>query len=164
MADAPALERVVRAYFAACNAADAAGIAACLTPDAVQYGYAPSEPMRGGATLSSRFKAIVDAEGRRWTLDRIVVDPATAEAVVQYSRFRTGDATVVRGAEWFFFDPASGLIREIHNYTPTSAASMAAEEDDRAVPAVPPGRQRLELAGFDYAAHGYPTSLPATLA
>ena len=103
------LESVVRAYFAACNAADAAAIAACLTPDAVQYGYAPSEPMQGAAVVSSRFKAIVDAEGRRWTVDRIVTDPANSEAVIQYSRFRTGDATVVRGAEWFFFDPASGL-------------------------------------------------------
>jgi hypothetical protein len=44
MVDATQLEGVVRAYFAACNAADAAAIAACLTPDAVQYGYAPSQP------------------------------------------------------------------------------------------------------------------------
>jgi ketosteroid isomerase-like protein len=164
MVNATQLEGVVRAYFAACNAADAAGIAACLTPDAVQYGYAPSQPMRGAALVSSRFKAIVEAEGRRWTVDRIVSDATRAEAVIQYSRFRTGDATVVRGAEWFFFDRASGLIREIHNYTPTNASVRRAEAGDETTSAVESDRERLELAGFDYAANGYPTALPGDLA
>lgn len=36
MVEAQQLARVIHAYFRACNAADAAGIAACLTADAVQ--------------------------------------------------------------------------------------------------------------------------------
>ena len=164
MVDADHLEHVVRAYFAACNAGDADGIAACLVPDAVQYGYAPNQPMRGAAVLASRFKAIVDAEQRRWTVDRIVVDAAKAEAVIQYSRFRTGDATVVRGAEWFHFDPASGLIREIHNFTPTNALLRRADRAGEAAPAVPPDRERLELVGFDYGDRGYPVELPPEFA
>ena len=95
--DAQHVERVIRAYFRACNDADAAGITACLTPDAVQFNYPPGEPMRGGATIAALFAAIVQEEGRRWTGDRIVVDAEKAEAAIEYSRFKTGDATVARG-------------------------------------------------------------------
>jgi methyltransferase len=143
------LEQVIRAYFQACNAADASGIAACLTSDAVQYNYPPGKPMRGGTTIAALFKAIVDEQGRRWTVDRVVVDAEKAEAAIEYSRFKTGDDTVVRGAEWFLFDPESGLIREIHAYT---AAPLH------------PDLERHELIDFDYQGRGYPVVLPTALA
>ena len=59
--------------------------------------------------MAAHFAAIVEREGRRWTVDRVLVDGEKAEAAIEFSRFKTGDATVVRGAEWFFFDPESGL-------------------------------------------------------
>lgn len=101
--------------------------------------------MRGGAVIAARFQAIVEEQGRRWTVDRILEDATQAEAAIDYSRFKTGDDTVVRGAEWFLFDPASGRIREIHAYT---AAPLR------------PDLARHELIDFDYAGRGYPVALP----
>lgn len=138
------LEQVIRDYFQACNEANAERIAACLTPNAVQYNYPPAQPMRGGQTIAQLFKAVVDEQGRRWTVYRVIVDAERAEAAIEYTRFKTVDDTVVRGAEWFFFDPESGLIREIHAYI--------------AAP-IRPNLERHELVGFDYRERGYPVVL-----
>jgi hypothetical protein len=47
---------------------------------------------------------------------------------------------LARGAEWYEFDPGTGLITEIRAYL---AAPLAA------------GASRLELEGFPYAERGY---------
>jgi hypothetical protein len=62
------------------------------------------------------------------------VDRAVAEWTVQ----RTG--LVLRGDEWYKFDPDTGLITEIRGYLASPPA---------------PGASRLELEGFPYAERGY---------
>jgi len=51
---------------------------------------------------------------------------------------RTG--LVLRGDEWYEFDPDTGLITEIRAYLASPPA---------------PGASRLELEGFPYAERGY---------
>ncbi len=51
---------------------------------------------------------------------------------------RTG--LVLRGDEWYEFDPDTGLITEIRGYLASPSA---------------PGASRLELEGFPYAERGY---------
>jgi hypothetical protein len=51
-------------------------------------------------------------------------------------------AGVVRGLEWFVFDPQTFLIQEVRTYFAAS---------------VNPDVKRHELRDFDYAGRGYPT-------
>jgi hypothetical protein len=50
---------------------------------------------------------------------------------------------VLRGDEWYHFDPDSGLIAEIRAYYASPQAT---------------GLDRLELAGYPYAERGYAAS------
>jgi hypothetical protein len=50
---------------------------------------------------------------------------------------------VLRGDEWYHFDPDSGLITEIRAYYASPQAA---------------GLDRLELAGYPYAERGYAAS------
>jgi len=52
---------------------------------------------------------------------------------------------VLRGDEWYEFDPETGLIEEIRAY-------YASPQD--------PSLDRLELEGFDYEERGYPVEPP----
>lgn len=83
--------------------------------------------------------------GSYWTIDRMVCDPASHQAVIEWSHFKTKQGKVLRGDEWYVFDPDSGLIAEIRAY-------YASPQD--------PSLERLELGGYDYAAGGYPLALP----
>jgi len=65
--------------------------------------------------------------------------------VIEWTHFKTKQGTVLRGDEWYVFDPGSGLIREIRAYY---ASPQDASLD------------RLELGGYDYAAHGYAAAPP----
>jgi hypothetical protein len=64
---------------------------------------------------------------------------------MEWTHFKTLQGTVLRGDEWYDFDPESGLIREIRAY-------YASPQD--------PALERLELGGFDYAGRGYATAQP----
>ncbi len=143
----------ILAYYAACDARDPERIAAFFTPDAVHY-------FPGGDTFpdGTEQTAFVGAEaiGRGfsegfagsarayWKLDRLLVDKARREAVIEWSNFKPelGDEVRLRGSEWYEFDEA-GLIKEIRAYY-----------------ACPPvaARATHELGGFDYAGRGYSTS------
>jgi methyltransferase len=141
------MEALIRRYIDACNAADAAGIAACFTPGAVHY-FPPDMyegPFRGAEEIAARWVQAVERFGSVWTVDTVVADPATNRAVVEWTHFKQFQGTVLRGDEWYEFDPDSGLIREIRAYY--------ASPQDR-------GLERLELGGFDYTARAYPMEPP----
>jgi hypothetical protein len=60
--------------------------------------------------------------------------------VIEWTHFKVFDDTVLRGDEWYEFDPDAGLIKEIRAYYASPQA---------------PDLDRLELGGFDYAARSY---------
>lgn len=70
-------------------------------------------------------------------------DPATARAVIEWTHVKTVDGVVLRGDEWYVFEPGTWLIREIRAYYASPQA---------------PDTARLELQGFPYAERGYPES------
>jgi SnoaL-like domain len=141
------MESLMRQYFDACNAADIDAIAACFTPEAVHY-FPPGMyegPFVGPHTIGARWRAAVETVGSVWTVDALVIDPDSARAVMEWTHFKSFHGTILRGDEWYEFDPASGLIREIRAYYASPQAD---------------GLKRLELGGFDYAGRGYPLQPP----
>lgn len=141
------MRATILGYFAACNDGDAAGVAAHCTADAVHY-FPPDMyggPFVGGATIGRRWAEAVATIGSVWTVDTVLCDPVTATAVAEWTHFKTFQHTVLRGDEWYRFDPDSGLLAEIRAYY--------ASPQDRT-------RDRLELGGFDYAGRGYATEPP----
>lgn len=139
-------EALIRRYYAACNAADAAALADCFTEDAVHYfppGF-PGEVWRGRAALAENWARFARKLNGHWTLDRFLSAPDGREAVIEWTNFTVGRIT--RGGEWYLFDDAVERIREVRAYF---AAPLE------------PGRAVHELAGFDYAGRGYPTERPS---
>jgi hypothetical protein len=144
---AEGMEALIREYFDACNEADVARIAKCWTDDGVHY-FPPGMydgPFRGSTYIGERWKGAVETFGSVWTIDRMVCDPSSAQAVIEWTHFKTKQGTVLRGDEWYIFDSDSGLIKEIRAYY---ASPQDATLD------------RLELGGYDYAANGYATEPP----
>lgn len=137
----------MREYFAACNDGDVEGVAACFVEDGVHY-FPPGMyggPFVGGQTIGQRWADAVEQLGSIWTVDQILTDPDTARGAMEWTHFKTYDGTVLRGDEWYDFDPESGLIEEIRAYY---ASPQDAELD------------RLELGGFEYEDRGYPVEPP----
>jgi SnoaL-like domain len=149
---APAMERLIRRYFDACNDADIDAIAACFTEDAVHY-FPPGMyggPFRGARTIAQRWCDAVNTLGSYWTVDRLVIVPGSWEAVMEWSHFKTKRGQMLRGIEWYEHDPASGLIREIRAYYATPQPQDGPGFELRG----------FELGGFDYAARGYKMGPP----
>jgi SnoaL-like protein len=143
------MEAAIRGYFDACNRGDAAAVSAYFTEDAVHY-FPPGMyegPFRTARTIGERWQKAVEQIGSVWTIDQIISDPATGRAVIEWTHFKTFQDTMLRGDEWYRFDPTSGLISEIRAY-------YASPQD--------PGLQKLELGGFDYIGRGYATEPPFT--
>jgi ketosteroid isomerase-like protein len=142
-AKASRMERAVRDYFAACNSGDAAAVAACFTPDGVHY-FPPGMyggPFRGGAAIGERWAWAVANLGSHWSVDSIICDPDTDRAVIEWTHHKRVPGVVLRGDEWYHFDPRTGLIAEIRAYYASPQAV---------------GLDRLELQGFPYRERGYP--------
>jgi hypothetical protein len=140
---------LIRAYFDACNEADADKIASCFVPDGIPY-LPPGMyggPFRTAQGIAERWVAAVENFGSVWTIDQILAEPSTGRAVIEWTHFKIYEETVLRGDEWYIFDAESGLIREIRAYY--------ASPQDREL-------ERLELGGFDYKARGYATEPPFT--
>jgi hypothetical protein len=150
-------EATIRSYFAACNARDADAISSFFTTGAVHYfprgdrfpdGTSQSAFV-GGTTIGEGFSGKFDRENQTyWSVDLVMVDEETRQAVIEWSNFKPGlgpDARL-RGTEWYRFD-AGGLIEEIRAYY-----------------ACPPvdARTGHELGGFDYRGRGYPCSAAET--
>jgi methyltransferase len=141
------MDRLIRTYFDGCNGADKAKILGCFVPAAVHY-FPPGMyegPFRGAVKIAERWCQAVADFGSYWTVDKLLIEPVTYQAVMEWTHFKTRNGKVLRGIEWYEFDRASGLISEIRAYY--------------ASPQVP-DLDRLELGGFDYDARNYPAAPP----
>jgi len=141
------LESLLRGYFDACNAGDAKTVAACFVKNAVHYFPANERygPWRGAKQIAEGWAGVCKHSRPVWTVDALMVDPCKAEAVVEWTMFRTKSGKRLRGIDWYVFDRASGLISEVRAY-------YAADEHR--------GQAVHELGGFDYAKRGYATQPP----
>jgi SnoaL-like domain len=137
--EAVRMKEAIHGYIAACNTGNAEAIAAFFAPGAVHYfppGY--GGPFRGPQAIGEVFARLVQASASCWSIDQILFDPGGNQAVAEWTVRRTG--LTLRGAEWYEFDPATGLITEIRAYLASPPAF---------------GASRLELEGFPYADRGY---------
>jgi len=139
------MEHVIRTYIQACNEADAAAIAVCFCPDAVHY-VPSSHPWVGAVTIGNTFAQRVRAQGYCWTIDQLLLDGDRCVAVLEWTRFNRPQTQIIRGVDWFVFEPQTWRIQEVRPYT--------------AAP-VQPDMARQEFLDFDYAGRGYPTTFPA---
>lgn len=136
------MSEVIHTYFGGCNEADVGKMTACLTDDAVHY-FPPGMyggPFVGAAAIAQRWVHAVQTLGSVWTIDQILTDPGSGRAVAEWTHFKSFTGTVLRGDEWYVFDPVSGRIAEIRAYYASPQATDVT---------------RLELGGFDYAGRGY---------
>lgn len=141
------MDELVRRYFGGCNQADSARIAGCLVRDATHY-FPPGMydgPFRGAAAIGARWQSMVEAIGSYWTIDTLLIQPATWHAVMEWTHVKTANGTIQRGIEVYEFDELSGLIREIRAYYAWPQT---------------PDMPRQELGGFDYRARGYAMAPP----
>lgn len=141
------MERLIRVYFDGCNEADIEKMVACFVPDAVHY-FPPGMyqgPFVGAETIARRWAEAVEKLGSCWSIDSFVGDASRGVAVIEWTHFKQYQGKILRGDEWYRFDPETGLICEIRAYY---ASPQDAELDV------------LELGGFDYAARGYALEPP----
>jgi hypothetical protein len=146
-ARAATMDARIRTYFDGCNEADVEKMVACFVPAAVHY-FPPGMyggAWRGARLIAERWAASVATRGSAWTIDRMVCDPASHQAVIEWTHWKTAEGAVLRGDEWYAFEPESLLVKEIRAY-------YASPQD--------PTLGRLELDGFDYAGQGYPLDCP----
>jgi hypothetical protein len=80
-----------------------------------------------------------------WTVDKVLVDADRREGVLEWTQFDK-EGRMLRGLDWFIFEPESLRIREIRAY---GAAPIQRD------------LERQELQDFDYTGRGYPTTRPA---
>lgn len=136
------IEQVIRRYIQACNDADAKEIADCFCADAVYY--FPHIPKWSGAVaIAENFTKRAQERGQCWTVDQVIVDVDRCAAALEWTRFDL-DGRVVRGVDWFVFEPQTINIREVRPYAAAFRTDLA----------------RQELQDFDYAGRGYPTNAP----
>ena len=133
-------EQTIRRYFDACNAADYNALTSCFTPDAVHYfpPGLPDIPWRSADTIAKKWIWCVENLGSQWTIEKVLV--SGHEAVIEWTHWKRKLGTAQRGDEWYVFDEASGLIKEIRAYYAAPA-----------VKDIPMG----ELVEFDYKGRGY---------
>ena len=144
---AVAMDQIIRKYFDGCNEADVEKMISCFTPDAVHY-FPPGMyegPFRGARTIAEKWRAAVQNLGSYWSVDRLLIEPLSYEAVMEWTHYKTKEGMILRGIEWYEFDTASGLIKEIRAYYASPQA---------------PDMPRLELGGFDYDGRKYPMAPP----
>jgi len=79
----------------------------------------------------------------RWTVDQVIIDAGRCAGAMEWTSFVHQHDCIIRGVDWFLFDPQTFRIREVRSYT---AAQILPDEN------------RLELEDFDYAGRGYPTT------
>ncbi len=141
------LEATIREYFDACNEADADEITRCFEVDAVHYfpSGAPQGTFVGVKAIAEGWAAAVKNLGSIWTIDRIIVDAARLEAVIEWTHFKPKQGLYLRGDEWYLFS-TRGLIQEIRAYYACPASTVE--------------KRSHELGDFDYESLGYPMSPP----
>ena len=77
----------------------------------------------------------------------MLIDVDRCAGAMEWTSFVRQRDGLVRGVDWFVFDPQTFLIQEVRTY--------------RA--AIHPDMTRQELGDFDYAGRGYSMSVPAEL-
>jgi methyltransferase len=138
------MERAMRVYIEACNSADADAISGCFHIEAVHY-LAAIPKWSGVPIIGQNFAKRVAETGQWWTIDQILTDTRRCAAVLEYTQFDTSSRKILRGVDWFVFEPSTLQIREIRPY-------VAARPD--------PDNPRQELQGLDYKSRGYPVKFP----
>jgi methyltransferase len=135
------MEQMVATYFDACRKLDAKAIAACFTPGAVHY-FPHAPPAYGGEEIAELIVQLIRDMGGEYFIDKMFTSVEQHAAAVEWSRTFNEKNRIVRGYEFYEFDPETLLIREIRGYF---AAPVNA------------GQARNELVGFDYTGRGYKT-------
>src|SRR2546426_10206663 len=79
------MEHVIRTYIQACNAADAAAIAACFCPEAAHYLPTPRRKWAGAVTIGNNFATIVREQGVCWTVDHLIIDVDRCAAALEWA-------------------------------------------------------------------------------
>ena len=141
------MEKVIRTYFEGCNESSYDKMMSCFIPDAIHY-FPPDMydgPWKGASKIANGWIEAVKNIGSYWTIDNLIVDPEKNEAVIEWTHFKTKLGITLRGAEWYLFDPATGLIKELWAYY--------ASPQDKTL-------KTLELKGMDYTGRGFPKSPP----
>ena len=140
------MEKAVRGYFDACNAADLDALISFFTPEAVHYfpQGSPFGAVRGAQAIAENWVECVDKLGSWWTVDRYIGDADKREAVIEWTHFKPKVGGYLRGDEWYKFD-STGLITEIRAYYACSAHAGVAQH---------------EIAEYPYAEQAYPLTLP----
>ena len=121
-----AMEATIRRYFDGCNEADLEKMTGTMTEDAIHY-FPPGMydgPFRGAMTIAKRWADAVDQLGSYWTVDSFIGDAERGIAVIEWSHFKTEEGSVLRGDEWYRFEP-NGLISEIRAYYATPQDPLA---------------------------------------
>jgi hypothetical protein len=135
------MEQMVRAYFEACRKLDPNAISGCFAPGGVHY-FPHLPPLRDGSAIGAAIVEDLRNRGGQYFIDKIFTNVEHCAAAVEWSRtFRQPDR-ILRGYEFYEFDPASTLIREIRGYYAAAPAS---------------DKTRHEILGFDYEGRGYTT-------
>jgi ketosteroid isomerase-like protein len=142
---------LIRRYFDACNAGDYEALMACFTADAVHYfpPGLPEIPWRGADTICRKWVWCVENLGSQWTIEKILCSHDSNEAVIEWTHWKRQQGVAQRGDEWYVFDDATGLIKEIRAYYAAPTVSNA-----QSLPEVH-GTRMGELVDFDYAGRGY---------
>jgi len=143
-APAQRIEQAIRSYIQACNGANADVIAAHFTREATHYAPGVSKWV-GAGTIGDNFAKRVKQTGQWWTVDQVLTDADRCAGALEWTRFDPSNRQIVRGVDWFVFDPKTFLISEVRPYLATRPNPEVA---------------RHELLDFDYAARGYPTAFP----
>jgi methyltransferase len=92
--------------------------------------------------IASNFAKIVEEQRVSWTVDQLVIDVDRCAAVLEWTSVNREHGRLLRGVDWFVFEPQTLSVLEIRSYT--------AARIDWTLP-------RQELGDFDYAGRGYPT-------
>ena len=79
------------------------------------------------------------------TVDQLVIDVDRCAAVLEWTSFIRQHARIVRGVDWFVFEPQTFRVQEVRCYTAAPGWVDLA---------------RQELSDFDYAGRGYSTLFP----
>ncbi|MFD7713148.1 nuclear transport factor 2 family protein [Streptomyces sp. NPDC059786] len=139
------MEDTIRTYFEGCNEADVEKMAARFTPEAVHY-FPPGldGPWKGNRTIGENWRQLVLTIGSAWSIERMIIEPESFQAVIEWTHWKTKLGGYLRGDEWYVFDPETGLISEIRAFYASA----------------PDGRDEVTMQGYDYEANGHRMTPP----
>src|SRR2546428_13080022 len=93
------MEHVIRTYIQACNAADAAAIAACFCPEAAHYLPTPRRKWAGAVTIGNNFATKVREQGVSWPGAHRTIDGVRGAPAPEWSRRDRRQAQLIRGVD-----------------------------------------------------------------